>query len=272
MARLTMLHPAASAPPHPEAGAPGVFTWVHEDGTTWGHGFRVGTERWLALPNVGRFRLGAHGADADVVPDSGVLEHVIRDAYRRCVLPMALHANGAEVLHASGVVVDGGVVALCAGARTGKSTLAYTLTQRGHIAWADDAVAFHFDGTRPYSTPQPFELRLRSSAAEFFGRNGGAAAAGDGSQGLRPFKAAVVLERADEVDVELERLSAAAAFTRLLEHAYSYDLSDPERKRRMMETYTQLVASVPVWRLRFRAGWERVSRVADAIEATRGAA
>ena len=247
---------------------------MHEDGTLWGHGFRVGDERWLSLPNVGRFRFGASGGEAVAIPDDGVDRETVFDAYRRCVLPMALHAHGSEVLHASAVLVRGRVVALCAHARTGKSTLAFALSCRGHRPWADDAVAFELAASGPVTTAQPFHVRLRRSAEEFFRTQTVSTerdAATDGLPERLPLGTIVLLERADDADdaddLELRRLKPGDALAGALEHAYSYDLTDSGRKRRMIETYTALVASTPIWRLRFRPGFERIGRVADAVEA-----
>ena len=266
MARLTVLDVGAAAPPHPEKGAPGVVTWLAQDGTLWGHAYRVGEERWLSLPSVGRFRFGAADGDAVVIPDEGVDHAHLADAYRRCVLPFALHAHGAEVLHGSGVVIGGQAVALCAHAHTGKSTLAFALSLRGHDLWADDAVVFEAEEAGAVAVAQPFYLRLRPATRAYFGSdelssNGASPTLPD----RLPLGTVVLLERGGD-DVELDRLRPAEALTAALEHAYSYDVSHPVRRRQMVETYTHLVASTPVWRLRFQEGFELVDRVADAVE------
>jgi hypothetical protein len=267
MARLTVLDVGAPAPPHPERGAPGVFTWLSLDGTLWGHAYRAGDEQWLALPHVGRFRFGAVAGEAVAIPDPGVDHATVVDVYRRCVLPLALHAHGAEVLHASGVVIGGRAVALCAHAHTGKSTLAFALNLRGHDVWADDAVVFEIEGSGAVVVAQPFYLRLRPPAQAFFGEAAAGTTNGVGSElpDRLPLGAVVVLERIDD-EIELRRLPPAEAVAAALEHAYSYDLADQTRKRQMMETYTKLVASTPTWRLRFRPGFDHMDAVADAVE------
>jgi serine kinase of HPr protein (carbohydrate metabolism regulator) len=240
-------------------------TWLAHDGSVWGHAYRVGEERWLSLPSVGRFRFGAVDGDAFVIPDPGVDHEIVVDVYRRCVLPLALHAHGAEVLHASGVVIAGRAVALCAQAHTGKSTLAFAVSRRGHAVWADDAVAFEINGSGAVAVAQPFYLRLRPPARAFFGSAVATNSAAHEVPDRLPLGAVVILERVDH-DVELQRLRPAEALDAALDHAYSYDLADPARKRRMIETYTQLVASTPTWRLRFRPGFEEIDEVVDAVE------
>ena len=278
--RLTVLPTTASAPPHPRRGDDGVFTWLNLDGTLWGHGFRAGGERWLSLPGVGRFRLGEREAEATAVPDPGVALEQVVDMYQRCVVPMALHAQGFEVLHASAVVMDGGVVALCARAKTGKSTTAFALALRGHPLWADDSVAFQVVGGRPLAFPQPFRLRLRRHSGQFFDERVAPDAfsvmtegsSGDG--GPMPLAALVLLERGGDLPApyELARVAPADALVLLMEHAYWYDLREAGRKRAMLDRYAQVLAATPVWRLTLRSELERLDDVADALQDALGSA
>ena len=268
---LTVAAPDTPAPPHPDAGDPGVFTWYNLDGSLWGHGFRADGGRWLSFPGVGRFLLGASGGAATAVPDDGVAVETTVDAYRRFVLPMALHANGVEVLHASAVVHDGRVFALCAPAKTGKSTTAFALGLRGHELWADDAVAFELRAGAPVALAQPFRLRLRRTAGEYFDRRVPPEAFDamlDGSldtaPATLPFGGLVLLERSDTLTVA--SVGAADALRPVLEQAYWYDLSDPLRKRELLERYTQLVAVVPIWSARFPAGFDAIDALVDALE------
>lgn len=58
------------------------------------------------------------------------------------VLPFLAGRRGFEVLHAAGVVIDGGAVVLCAPSGTGKSTVLRALLARGGVGFlADDTVA-----------------------------------------------------------------------------------------------------------------------------------
>jgi len=269
VARLTVLDVGAAGPPHPERDAPGVTTWLAVDGTLWGHAYRAGDEQWLSLPRVGRFRFGAVNGEAVAIPDPGVDPAIVIDTYRRCVLPFALHAHGAEVLHASGVVIRGEAVALCARALTGKSTLAFALSLRGHDVWADDAVVFELDeASAVVAVSQPFYLRLRPPSRTFFGETvtGMTNGATSALPARLPLGAVILLERVED-ELELRRLRPGEALGAALEHAYSYDLADPARLRQMIEAYTQLVASTPTWRLRFPSGFDQIDAVVDAVEA-----
>lgn len=261
----------APAPPHPSRGDPGVFTWYNLDGSLWGHGFREDGRRWLSFPGLARYSIGARGGEAIAVPDEGVDLEAVVDGYRRFVLPLALHANGLEVLHASAVVMEDGVIGLCAHAKTGKSTAAFALSLRGHELWADDALAFRIADGIPEAIAQPFRLRLRRTAGEFFDArvppeafdpmlNGSL----DEHRRPLPLRGLVLLERRGELDVQ--RMTPADALAPIIEQAYWYDVDEPGRKRLMMERYTALVSEIPVWRATFPPGFEMLDRLLDTIE------
>jgi hypothetical protein len=250
-----------------EESDPDVEVWRHHDGTVTAYGASRAGEHWMRLPGVASFHFRA---DSDVVgafPEDRAAESLVEDAFRRAVLPMALQVLGREVLHASGVRTPRGIVALCAVAETGKSTVAYGLSRRpGYTLWADDAVAFELRGDGVAALPVPFTLRLRPQSAAYFG--GGATVEVVEPEGEPPLAAVCVLERSEEVGVE--RIASAEAFAAVLTHAYCFTLADPERNRRMMETYLELVTRVPVLRVRLVDGLERLpealDRIAEAVD------
>src|SRR5919204_5174128 len=101
----------------------------------------------MTLPNLGPFRFTAASDEpvrATVRPD--VDAAVVEDAYRRMVAPMVLQVRGLEILHSSAALVGGRVAAFCGTSESGKSTMAYAFSRRGHHLWADDAVAFEARG------------------------------------------------------------------------------------------------------------------------------
>jgi len=84
-------------------------------------------------------------------------------------LALAMAQRGAHVLHASAVVVDGGVHAFLADAGWGKSTLAAALHARGHRLVADDVVAILPGEGRPLVAPAFPQLKLWPPAATAVG-------------------------------------------------------------------------------------------------------
>jgi hypothetical protein len=259
-----------------DAAGSSVQVWRDEQGTRLASCHSVDGRRRVDVVGVGSFRFGALADTVTAHPWTSVPAKVIEETYYRSVLPVVLQARGTEVLHASAVHA-GGVVAICGASGTGKSTLAFALSRRGHRLWADDALAIGLRGPSPVAFPVPFEIRLRPRAVTFFGlgRQTAVAASAPGprepaDQSEAPLAAVLVLSRYDEKardrSVQVERLRPTAALTALLAHAYCFSLEDPDLKRRMVERYMALAARVPVFALRFRPGFELLPGVLDQVE------
>jgi len=184
---------------------------------------------------------------------------------------MALQASGHEVLHASGVYIDGGAIAFTAPSGTGKSTFAHALNRRGARMWADDAFLLALDSRERgvFTQPLPFRVRLRSSAIKQFGADGVARSWLNGetteAQLQVPVSAIFVLDRDPSSTVEITRLTGTAAFQALLTNSYCYSLRAITRKRQMIENYLSIARQAPVFHLRFKAEWDSMPAIGDAI-------
>jgi hypothetical protein len=162
-----------------------------------------------------------------------------------------------------------GVVAFPATAGTGKSTIAYGLSLRGHPVWADDAVAFRpFEGSVE-ALSLPFSVRLLPDSRSYFegarGRSGPDEVASDRPA---PLAAVCVLNRLPETEgpIEVVRIPHSEGFTVALRHAYCFTLSDRARKRRMLENYLRLSNEVPLFEVRFHQGLRHLEGVLARIE------
>jgi hypothetical protein len=273
--RLTFAERAPS--PDLDADRADALIWLSPvDGSVWAYGDRVDGENWLRIPGVATFRFGGatdEPGEATAIPEPGVPRETVTDAYRRAVLPIALHVHGLEVLHASAVVTPRGVVAFCAESHGGKSTIAYACERRGYSVWADDAVAFHPLPAGAEVVPLPFTLRLRAPSSAYFeeARPDAAAPPGHAREDAEPapLAAVVLLERVgdDATAVAVEAVPSAQAFAGVFEHAYWFDLRSVEQRRETMRRYLDLVAHVPVHRVRYPTGFEHLPRVVDALDA-----
>lgn len=259
------------------ARAPELEVWRDADGEIYAIGGRVGEAYWIDVPEVGTFRFGGDDSEEVIVtPLPSVADEEILDNYQRIVLPLVLHAFGCELIHASAIVAPkGGVVAFAASTRTGKSTLAYALSLRGHPIWADDAVLFQTESGSVESTPLPFTLRLRQPSARFFDLQ--ARPEGEShplfveGNAARPFAAVCLLEQTSGVTESgpadgIELRDAASAFPDVLAHSYCFSIKDPRRKRDMLNRYLELTEQVPIYDIRFRPRLERVGELLDRIE------
>jgi hypothetical protein len=215
----------------------------------------------MYIPQVGSYSFSADGDEVRVVPAPHASEQLIRSGYLRTVLPMAVQVLGREVLHASAVLGAGGVVAFCAVSTTGKSTLAAALNRDAYPLWADDAVAFEGgDGTME-SVALPFEVPAGSGET------------GTPPSRRAPLAAVCVLERSSAAmsrSVIVSRLAPSDAFLALLTHAYCYSLEDVDRHREMIDHYLDAARSVPVYRVIFEPGLDRLPATLDAIESEIG--
>lgn len=260
------LRPASEAPHLPDVTTAGLEVWRERDGRVAAYGGSLDESRWMRIPGLATFVFA--GESVTAYADATAGDDAVYDAYRRNVLPMALQVLGYEVLHASAVRGPHGVVALCAISETGKSTIAYGLSTRGHELWADDAVAFGLSAQGAQALPLPFSLRLRDTSAAYYGVEPDSFLLGE------PEPAALatlcVLERVEDAGnasgANVERLSAAEAFSSLLTHAYCFSLEDVERKEQMLRAYMALAGAVPVFRARLEAGLEKVPEMLDTIE------
>jgi hypothetical protein len=263
--KLTIAEDSSAAPSPPDVADASANVWRDGAGEVVALGQTIADEHWVHVPGRGAFSFPRHTGGVTAVPEPGVARELVEDAFRRIIMPLALQAQGHEVLHASAVRTGAGVVALCAVAGTGKSTLACALSRRGHRLWADDAVCFELDDDGVHVPPLPFTLRLRPGSAAFFGgapRQGAVRVPAETAPLARVF----VLERSEGGGPEIERLAAAPAFREVLTHGYAFSIHDRVRSAAMVQNYLELVDRVPVYRVRFSDGLDRLDDTLDAIE------
>jgi hypothetical protein len=252
--------------------------WYDNDGAVCAYGYTLNGRHCMTFVGLASFHFDGGTDVVSAVGQSPLRVDVIRDTFRRTVLPMALQVRGHDILHASAVRMPQGVVALCAVSETGKSTLACGLEQRGYPLWADDAVAFDISETVVRAIPLPFRLRLRPLSQAYFadrrrvdanhadtGRHYGAA-----TESPAPLAAVCVLERMAGADtpVVVRQLPPKEAFSAVLTHACCFSLRDADRKRRMIRHYLDLAAGVPIYLVRFQAGLANLPHILDAVEQT----
>lgn len=244
---------------------PQAIPWMTEDGETHAICEKQNGLPRVLLPRIGIIRVtdGA-GKIHGTVQDPAKIP-VMHEVYYRFALPMILQSAGAEMIHASAIRVQSGVIAFCGTSGTGKSTLSYSLARRSHPHWADDAVVFLPDEERFAALRLPFRPRVEIAAAESLDLLEGVE--------LAPLAAIVILQRhpGGFVDpaafhVEVRRLAAAEAFRAVLPHIYSFILSDPQRNALMMSRYFDIAARLPMYDVRFTPCLDALSKLCEVIE------
>ena len=246
--------------------------WLDPTGAAGAYASQRGSEYWIDVSNVAMFHYSAVTGQVVGVARDSIPEQQVRASYCRIVLPSLLQALGYEMLHASAIRTQRGVVAFCGDSAAGKSTIATGLSRRGYPVWADDALVLEV-GARISAVALPFVVRLRQEPAEFFGLPG----RGDGSSydlfGIEEdpvdLAAVCVLRRraGSEGGEVIGCHRGTAALTALLAHACAFNLEDLDRKRRMVTQYLAVAARVPVFEAVVQPGLERLSELLDQLEA-----
>lgn len=246
------------------------LVWLNPSRTAGAYASQAGSHYWIDVSDVAMFHYSAATAQVVAVTRGAIEEGRVQAIYRRVVLPFLLQALGYEMLHASAVRTERGVVAFCGESGTGKSTIAVGLSRRGYPIWADDALLLDTDA-RIRALSLSFDVRLRRDSAELFGLGGRAdTSSGDwpGIEGdLIDLVAVCVLNRGtDPGGIDVTACHGAAALTALLAHACAFNLADLDRKRRMAAQYLAVAAQVPVFKVGVEAGLDRLPGLLDRLE------
>ena len=281
MLKLSLVHDDCPQPSLSDLIGPAVEIWRTPEGEISAYGYTDNGQHWVHFPGLASFCFCKETEEVQAIPHRSVQYDMVYDVYLRSVVPLALQVHGTEVLHASAIHTSRGVVVFCAVSGTGKSTLAYGFSQKGYRVWADDAVAFA--ATREWVTavPLPATIRLRPDVAIFFrdahlnmSSRLAPAPTTQEQEEPQPLLALCLLDRTQEghrkngAAVEIVRVSSAQAFPRVLAHAYCFSLLDTRRKQRMVQQYLDLVAQVPTYIVRFRAGLEHLAAIMNGLERT----
>jgi hypothetical protein len=248
------------------------LVWLDPRRTAGAYASQAGSHYWIDVSDVAMFHYSAATGQVTAVTRSAIEEGRVRAIYRRVVLPFLLQALGYEMLHASAVRTERGVVAFCGDSGAGKSTLAVGLSRRGYPVWADDALLLDASaGIR--ALPLPFDVRLRRDSAELFRLGWRADTTSRDWPGIEQdpvdLVAVCVLSRVaipGGIEVTACR-RGATALTALLAHACAFNLADLDRKRRMVAQYLAVAAQVPVFEVRVEAGLDRLPGLLDQLEA-----
>lgn len=246
--------------------------WRDHEGMIYAYGQVLGNEHWMHLPGLASFRFSSRGDDIALAVTNAEPNELVLEAYRRRVLPMAVQVRGREVLHGSAIRAPAGVVTFCGTTQSGKSTIAFGLSQRGYPLWADDMVAFEMSDRGAVGVSLPFRPRLRKSAAELFAVDATAKtfprhdATPPGAHKAPLAIVCILRKEAAAASPTVRRLSSADAFATVLDHACCFLPQAAERKRLMVRHYLELVAVTPIFEICFQPGLTNLPVILDAVE------
>ena len=269
--RLNVIVEETARPILPNDAQSEIQEWLDQPGRVCAQGYAAAGYCWLRWPGLATFRFD-QTESVVVFPEKLLSAVLIDDLFKRSVYPLILQSRGIEVLHASGSLISNGVMAFCAEAGTGKSTLVFNLGRRGYPIWADDAVTFDQVEDTFVSCRLPYSLRLLPDAVSYFGEMNTAKAYGPNLSNtekdfdVKPLAAVCIINRVDSINWEILRLKPSEAFTALLQHGYYYSTPNPAHKQAMLKHYLNLIDRVPIYQINFKPGFEFIDDLVNGID------
>lgn len=246
----------------------------------------AGDREILSFLDVGAFHLAAGRITVVLTP--GVAPQLVELRFLGPVLAYHLERYGTPVLHASAVVVAGRAVAFLATNHGGKSSLAAALMQRGHALLSDDLLPLRATGEGCHdgylAIPGYPQMRFWPSDAERFTGRGDWPAVAPGLAKVRvpvghrgfgrfheepaPLAAILIPRRCDDVtEVTLEPVPPAEAAMHLVRCSFLPRLvTGAGLQPARLAFFASLVERVPVRRLLYPSGYERLPDVAAVLE------
>ncbi len=217
-------------------------------------GYRIDT------PGHGRFRVSPDGAIVEcAAPTDSWRWH--RPLFAQA-LPLAAALRGMELLHASGVAIDGQAIVIVGHSGSGKTSLAAHLTDQGAALLADDVVALSVGGGTLRAHPGVRFANVAQEQLEAMGPDRaerfGAPVGSSDKQHLLvervaetalPLSGLYFLERGPRVpELRFERLRAPGPRD-LLGAAFLSHVATPVRLKAQLEAQSLIAATVPAYRL-----------------------
>lgn len=205
------------------------------------------------------------------------LEHLLYDH----VVPRILADLGTVVLHGSAVEIDGRLAVFLGNTGAGKSTLAASLHEAGHLLLGDDAVVVsnqggEFSGSAVYPTLRLFPDaidRVLGSAVETSPMahysdklRVNLALASDGTTGTFPLGSLFFLggDRG-ETDPRAEKLAPSASCMALVEQSFALDPKDPGKAAKRLRELSLLAGTIPGYRLTYPRDFDRIDELHQMI-------
>lgn len=245
--------------------------------------FKNDKEELLHYPGVADFSINDHNIECR--PYNHTYKDLIEIRLLGGAVPFWLERKGMPVLHASSVVLSQGAVAFLGGNRSGKTVLAASFMQVESALLTDDLLAIESADSQILGRPSYPAMRLWPKEANLFSLEpdklppvlpGGEKRIlaikpnnfGNFCSQSQPIICIYLPERQIDTHraIEITPLDPRQALLALLRYSFLGRLAEaaglgPQR----LEILSQLARRVPVRRLRYPAGFERLPEVRESI-------
>jgi hypothetical protein len=249
-----------------------VNEWLDDCDQVFARAFSSGALRWIHCLGLGVFAFSASSRVVTVWPEPDAEHDAIIETFSRIVAPLILQDMGWQALHAGAVAGPSGVLAFCGRSGSGKSTLAFAMELAGYRQVADDVLMLRLDQERVMSRQLPFKPRLRPDSLAYFAHMRPAPSFSGPQIVEIPLSAIYLLQQNETLNKpRLSLLPQARAFSEVLAQAECFDAENPRYTRRLVESYLELAARVPVYSLKYRPSFQHLSNLCGAIMETVGA-
>jgi hypothetical protein len=274
-ARLSGEVEVIAAAARPEGARERVFTQRDGQGGEAVTLDRGADEYLMRIAGLASFAIARDGRRVACHPEAEVKWHWQR-VLAGHALPMAAMLQGIEVLHASGVVLEGRAIAIAAASGGGKSSLSINLALRGASLLSDDAIAAELTSGEVLihpgigaSTLRPPEVRRLQELAllerlDVIGEHAGTLRVLLPRHGEPvPLRAVYWPERMPDGELAISHLPPDPR--RLLTSTINLVLREPERLQRHFAVATAIAGDVPLFRIAIPPG-VGAAETAEAIE------
>jgi uncharacterized Zn-binding protein involved in type VI secretion len=266
------------------------FEWVHEWKTGQGEVVAACARRedsyLLRFPGLSDFHFLPGERKITAFPSPGISANTLAHLLMDQVIPRVLGHQGKVIMHASAVVMaDGNAIAFLGDSGKGKSTLASSFYQAGFGLVTDDSMLLELHDGQVYCLANYPSLRLWPESAERLFPDSAdfeAVAHYSNKQQMMllnakrvhsepvPLKAVFVLDdpataSANE-EVEIGRISGAAATMALVEAAFVLDVDSRSVVKENFQRVTRIAQSgVPFFRLGYPRRFNLLPRVRASV-------
>jgi hypothetical protein len=225
--------------------------------------------------DFGRVLISADGMELLCDPDGVSSEWV--SILLAQALPLAATIRGLEVLHASGVELNGKAVLVAGPQGAGKSSLAAALVRGGGRLLGDDAIALQLSegaliahaGSAVLQLREGEDRRLTGADRAALGRAVGSDTAkrryvSPSTCQAAPFGALFLLERSDRQPT-VERLESVDPFE-LIASTFNLSVRTPARLQRQLDVISAIASNGQTHRLRVQRGVDSTELASVVIE------